>query len=1330
MIKKILGILLFVALTFTSNAQIYTKVNGYGYQWTRGLFDSTLHIPIGNLLRSNVNRAGALVYNTADSSVYTWTGTQWIKLGGGGSVVSVGTNNGTGITGGPITTSGTLAIDTFRISTRAWRQKGVDSLQANINLKLNISDTAAMLSPYLRKVDTTAMLQNYVNNVGYGLDKSGQVVSVDTLEMSTRAWRQKGIDSVAALINSNVSGTTNYVSKFTGTNTIGNSQIFDNGTNVGVGTTSPTQKLDVNGDASFNGVRVGRGASNSVVNTVVGNNSMTNVTSGTDNTAMGYGALAALTSGIKNTSMGINSLTANTSGSENIAIGHRALETNTSGGNNIAIGSESILFTTTGGFNVGVGSGAIAYNTTGTYNTALGYSAGKNPVNAGQFNQTGTNNVYIGRDTRAAGNGNNTNEIVIGAQADGNGSNSVTLGNGSITKTILRANVGVGTTAPDSALTVVNGALFQRGVRMSGLPSAPGTKALRINANGTLSIADTLVDAGGTVTSVATNTATGITGGTITTSGTLAIDTTLISTRLWRQKGIDSIVNNFVPYTGATTTVDLGTNLISSGTSQIVGNNSTSGGYLGFKQFSSSSSGGSGLTSISALSTNTLVLNFSQGAGVIKGVYLDATSISNNSAYTYNFPNKGGTFALLDDVTGAISGTTNYIPKFTGANSLGNSNLYESSGNIGLGTTSPVSYSGYNVLTIAGSTNGGVLAIRNPSGFGLNLSATGNAATIDAIDNTAPMVFTTNSSERMRITSSGNLGIGTSSPDAILHIAKSNSGGIGGQLVIDNPASDALNNAVEISFLTASGASGTGIRNARIQAVQQNASTGAANLQFWTWNGNTDAERMRLDASGNLGLGVTPSAWGTNDKAIEIGGSNSSTFTGLNVTSIGKNAYFDGTNWIYKQSGVHSSLYAQSYLGNHAWYLGGTGTAGNAISFTQAMTLDASGRLLIGLTSSSSDPANLQVNGASPTNAYNAQIQVRSSTNNTNDESRIAFFHSTHGSAYIESIYESSGYANLSFATRGGGAPTERMRITSSGNVGIGTSSPAYKLDVAGAINMGLNQLFTADGYKMHYRNSTVNITFSGTSNWQVNNNADNKALLTVLDGGNVGIGTTSPTVKLQVSDGTTSAQINPSGGVAYFGTVTNHPAAFSTNGSERMRITSGGEVLIGTTSIGVMTLGSKSLQVNDEIISRGTKAGLFFEDRSNTVTATTNWYGWYASGGTIYLYNGASNIASINSSTGVYTALSDSTQKKDFETSTLGLNAIIGLKPTLYRMKSESDTTTKHLGFLAQEVKDYIPQAYVENGNFIGLNYNAIIPVLVNAIKELKAEIETLKNK
>jgi hypothetical protein len=146
-----------------------------------------------------------------------------------GTVTSVATNTATGITGGTITTSGTLAIDTLLISTRAWRQKGVDSLQANINGKVNISDTASMLSPYLRSNVASAtyvpqtrtitingtsqdLSSNRTYNVGTvtsvatstgtgitgGTITSTGTLAIDTALISTRAWRQKGIDSVQA----------------------------------------------------------------------------------------------------------------------------------------------------------------------------------------------------------------------------------------------------------------------------------------------------------------------------------------------------------------------------------------------------------------------------------------------------------------------------------------------------------------------------------------------------------------------------------------------------------------------------------------------------------------------------------------------------------------------------------------------------------------------------------------------------------------------------------------------------------------------------------------------------------------------------------------------------------------------------------------------------------------------------------------------------------------------------------------------------------------------------------------------------------------------------
>jgi fibronectin-binding autotransporter adhesin len=118
------------------------------------------------------------------------------------------------------------------------------------------------------------------------------------------------------------------------------------------------------------------------------------------------------------------------------------------------------------------------------------------------------------------------------------------------------------------------------------------------------------------------------------------------------------------------------------------------------------------------------------------------------------------------------------------------------------------------------------------------------------------------------------------------------------------------------------------------------------------------------------------------------------------------------------------------------------------------------------------------------------------------------------------------------------------------------------------------------------------------------------------------------------------------------------------------------------------------------------------------------------STGEDVWYFNGSawSKVGNLNAVSGVYTALSDVNKKKDFEDSTIGLNAILGLKPTLYRMEDEDESVEKQLGFIAQEVKEYIPQACVEQENFVGLQDRPIIAALVNAIKELKSELDTAK--
>jgi hypothetical protein len=119
--------------------------------------------------------------------------------------------------------------------------------------------------------------------------------------------------------------------------------------------------------------------------------------------------------------------------------------------------------------------------------------------------------------------------------------------------------------------------------------------------------------------------------------------------------------------------------------------------------------------------------------------------------------------------------------------------------------------------------------------------------------------------------------------------------------------------------------------------------------------------RLTVDASGNLGLGVTPSAWDAGIKAFEIFSSGNAIVSSTSSQNIiTTNARYVGGGWQYGSNGLASTYQQQS--GVHTWNIAPTGTAGNAITFTQAMTLTSGGNLLVGTTTDSGEK--LQVVGA------------------------------------------------------------------------------------------------------------------------------------------------------------------------------------------------------------------------------------------------------------------------------------------------------------------------------------------------------------------------------
>jgi hypothetical protein len=234
------------------------------------------------------------------------------------------------------------------------------------------------------------------------------------------------------------------------------------------------------------------------------------------------------------------------------------------------------------------------------------------------------------------------------------------------------------------------------------------------------------------------------------------------------------------------------------------------------------------------------------------------------------------------------------------------------------------------------------------------------------------------------------------------------------------------------AFTTLSSTGNTTLGDASGDAVTINGTATFANanptLTAGTANGVTYLNGSKVLTSGsalvfdgtNLGLGVTPSAWGSSYKCLEVGGVVSYFSSANQYFGMYANAYRNsGGSLIYTTTGV-SSGYLQD-LGAHKWFSAASGTAGNAISFTQAMTLDASGNFFVGSTSGSGIGERLTVTG------LGIVTQSAAATNR-------GLFGTFGGSTQVIGTFDS---IPIEFRT----GNTERARITSAGELIVGKTS-------------------------------------------------------------------------------------------------------------------------------------------------------------------------------------------------------------------------------------------------------------------------------------------------
>lgn len=208
---------------------------------------------------------------------------------------------------------------------------------------------------------------------------------------------------------------------------------------LGIGTTTPAWMLDVAGDASINGVRVGLGGGSILTNTVLGKEALMTNTTGQRNVASGYRSLLSNTEGHNNTAFGAQTLAFNTLGNSNVAVGISALFSNVTGNSNVAVGGSSLSKNQSGSHNVALGAQALDGILAGSGNIGIGYQAGSNIT-------TGQNNIVLGYQVNAVdpiANG----QLNIGNLIFSQGINA--------TGTILSTgNIGIGVQAPARKLHV------------------------------------------------------------------------------------------------------------------------------------------------------------------------------------------------------------------------------------------------------------------------------------------------------------------------------------------------------------------------------------------------------------------------------------------------------------------------------------------------------------------------------------------------------------------------------------------------------------------------------------------------------------------------------------------------------------------------------------------------------------------------------------------------------------------------------------------------------------------------------------------------------------
>jgi len=500
------------------------------------------------------------------------------------------------------------------------------------------------------------------------------------------------------------------------------------------------------------------------------------------------------------------------------------------------------------------------------------------------------------------------------------------------------------------------------------------------------------------------------------------------------------------------------------------------------------------------------------------------------------------------------------------------------------------------------------------------------------------------------------------------------------------------------------------------------------------FSGKNDADEKTF--YGQITSQITDVSNGSEDFALEL--------STLTAGSSNSRLFISPTETVFNESSADVDFRVESDNSTHALFVQGSdGNVGIKVSApTARLSLPAQA-------SGDSGVARFAIESAVDSNDFTiAQYEDGTGTYtqigqniSLNSGGNVVVLDSGHKTAGI--TFDGRGNGSLMFQTGAANANTEHMRIDSAGNVGIGATSLSTKLEVADS-NSGAATIRIR---RTDVSNSDVDLTAGGGSDGKAFDISVNQANRMRIDSsGNVLVGTTShfnysgSTTEITVG---TSATGSSAGGAVTFvsnnggttlgyigfqeseasvGTMGTRPLKFTTNNTERMRIDSSGNVLVGTTDTNVFNNSSGSginLRASGEVQIAVDGGEALYLNRMGTDGRVVNFRkaGAFVAG------------IDVTSSAVTYNTSSDQRLKENIEDADDAGSKVDAIQVRKFDWKV--DGSHQDYGMIAQELQTVAPEAVStpeDPDEMMGVDYSKLVPMLVKEIQSLRARVNALE--